>query len=57
LAKIQIAEDLLVDDGVRTRLIAGRRRTDGEIVFPLPGGSERDQFEPPKAALRGPGRP
>lgn len=50
-----IAENLFVGQGDAARLIAGRRKTDGEIVFPLPSGPERELFDqvelPPEGTL------
>lgn len=40
-----IAPDLFVE-GDQPRLIGGRHRATGRIVFPLPGGGEREQYEP-----------
>lgn len=40
-----IAPDLFVD-GDPPRLIGGRHRESGRIVFPLPTGGERELYEP-----------
>ena len=40
-----IAEDLFVE-GPPARLIGGRRKSDGRMVFPLPGGAEREGYDP-----------
>lgn len=40
-----IAPDLFVD-GDPPRLIGGRHRESGRIVFPLPTGAERELYEP-----------
>lgn len=43
--KRPIAPDLFVE-GTPPRLIGGRHRTSGRIVFPLPAGSEQELYEP-----------
>jgi len=40
-----IAPDLFVETKDGPRLLGGRRKTDGKIVFPLPAGAERAYFE------------
>jgi uncharacterized OB-fold protein len=46
MAKLQpIAEGLWTDEA-EPRLIGGRRRHDGEIVFPMPGGDRAASFDP-----------
>ncbi len=50
-----VAEGLFVEDGEAVRLIAGRRKADGEMRFPMPTGADAALFEPvtlaPKGAL------
>jgi len=45
MASRVLAEGLIrmADDG--PRLLGGRRKSDGKIVFPLPRGADADQFE------------
>ena len=45
VARRSIAADLFVGEGDLARLIGGRRKNDGRIVFPLASGPERDGFE------------
>ena len=40
-----IAPDLFIVTKDGPRLLGGRRKTDGKIVFPLPPGAERAYFE------------
>lgn len=47
-----IAEGLWTDEA-SPRLIAGRRRSDGELVFPLPGGSAGKDYDPVPLPARG----
>ena len=46
-----VADDLVDMTGDQPHLIGGRRRSDGQIVFPLP--DDRDGFEPVKLANEG----
>jgi uncharacterized OB-fold protein len=39
--------------GDKPRLIGGRRKTDGRIVFPMPTGSEADLYEAVELSRRG----
>ena len=48
-----IAQDLFEEDPAGVHLIGGRRKSDGRIVFPLPTGSERQNFEPVRLAGEG----
>jgi uncharacterized OB-fold protein len=48
-----IAPDLFVGADDDVRLIAGRDRETGELVFPLPSGSERARFEPVRLSAEG----
>jgi uncharacterized OB-fold protein len=48
-----IAEDLFVETPEGPRLLAGRRKTDGKVVFPLPGGAERAFYETIQLAPEG----
>ncbi|AMN47685.1 hypothetical protein ACG33_11355 [Steroidobacter denitrificans] len=40
-----IAPDLFEETSAGPRLVGGRNKTDGRVVFPLPGGSERELYE------------
>jgi uncharacterized OB-fold protein len=40
-----VATSLFVGEGAAARLLAGRRKTDGRLVFPLPVGGRADQFD------------
>jgi uncharacterized OB-fold protein len=40
-----VAEGLFRGSGTRTRLLAGRRKTDGRIVFPLPVGGHAERYD------------
>jgi len=40
-----VAEGLVRGEGAGARLLGGRRRSDGKIVFPLPRGDAADAFE------------
>ena len=48
-----IAPDLFVETPEGPRLIGGRRKSDGRIVFPLPHGAERAQFDVVELAPEG----
>jgi uncharacterized OB-fold protein len=48
-----IAPDLYVETPDGPRLLGGRRKSDGKIVFPLPPGAERAYFEPIQLAQQG----
>ena len=52
LAARPIAEGLFTT-GARPRLIGGRRKDSGRIVFPLPGGAEAANHEPVELADEG----
>lgn len=47
-----IAEGLFSTDG-EPRLIGGRRRSDGRIVFPMPVGGEAEFYDPVPLSPRG----
>lgn len=40
-----IAPDVFDETGEGPRLVGGRGKSDGRIVFPLPGGKERDFYD------------
>jgi uncharacterized OB-fold protein len=40
-----IAEDLFVETAEGPRLLGGKRKSDGKIVFPFPPGAERAFYE------------
>jgi uncharacterized OB-fold protein len=40
-----VAEGLLTGEGPALRLLGGRRKSDGAIVFPLPRGAEAQNFD------------
>jgi len=40
-----VAEGLVRGQGAEARLLGGRRRSDGKIVFPLPQGDAADAYE------------
>lgn len=40
-----IAEDLLEETAEGLRLVAGRAKASGKLVFPLPGGAERARYD------------
>jgi uncharacterized OB-fold protein len=48
-----VAPDLFEGEGDDARLIAGRDRGTGEIVFPLPSGAERERFEAIRLSAEG----
>jgi hypothetical protein len=52
LATRAISQDLFVE-GPPARLIGGRSKADGRIVFPRPGGAEAELFEPVALSPRG----
>lgn len=43
-----VAEGLVSGSGDQARLLGGRRRSDGKIVFPLPKGDEYEAIELPE---------
>jgi len=53
MARRPVAEDLFIGEGDGTRLIGGRERITGEIVFPLPSGSSRARYERVELAPEG----
>lgn len=48
-----IAEGLFVGAGDATRLLGGRRLSDGKLVFPLPSGAERAHYQAVEFAAEG----
>lgn len=48
-----VAEGVFVESADGPRLIAGRRRADGRMRFPLPSGPEAALFEPVELSRRG----
>lgn len=53
MADRPIAANLFEENGTGLHLIGGRRKSDGKIVFPLPGGVEGAQYEPVRLASEG----
>ena len=41
-----VAQGLFVEDTAGSRLIAGRRKADGEMRFPMPAGPEARLYDP-----------
>jgi len=50
---VAVAEGVFVDGGDGPRLIAGRRKTNGEMRFPMPTGPEAALYEPVELAPEG----
>lgn len=48
-----VAEGLFHDTGAGPRLIGGRRRSDGKVVFPMPAGGEGALYEAVDLATEG----
>ncbi len=48
-----IAPDLVELGADGPRLIGGRRKSDGRIVFPLPSGAARENFDPVRLSREG----
>lgn len=48
-----VAEGLVRGEGAEARLLGGRRRSDGRIVFPLPQGDAADAYEAVELPSRG----
>ena len=48
-----IAPDLFIETPQGPRLLGGRRRESGEVVFPLPQGGERRFYEPMELSPHG----
>ena len=48
-----IAPDLFIETPEGPRLLGGRRREGGEVVFPLPQGGERRFYEPMELSPHG----
>lgn len=42
---VAVAENLFRGTGAETRLLAGRSRRNGKLVFPCPGGADADDFD------------
>ena len=53
MAARMVAEGLVRGAGDEARLLGGRRRSDGRIVFPLPQGDGADAYEPIELPSRG----
>lgn len=53
MAERPIAANLFEETDTGVHLIGGRRKSDGKIVFPLPGGVEGSQYEPVRLASEG----
>jgi uncharacterized OB-fold protein len=53
MAARMVAEGLVRGEAAGARLLAGRRRADGGIVFPLPQGDGADAYEPVELPARG----
>ena len=51
---VAVAEGVFVEGGGSPRLIAGRRKADGEMKFPMPKGPEADLYD--AVELSGEGR-
>jgi len=51
---VAVADGVFVEDGDGPRLIAGRRKADGEMKFPMPQGPEADLYD--AVELSGEGR-
>jgi uncharacterized protein len=51
--RIPVAEKLFTWPSNDPRLIAGRRITDGKLVFPFPDGPDAADFEPVELGARG----
>jgi uncharacterized OB-fold protein len=50
---VAVAEGVFVERADGTRLIAGRRKSDGEVRFPMPTGPEAALFDPVELAPEG----
>ncbi len=50
---VAVAEGVFVDGADGARLIAGRRKTDGEMRFPMPRGPESAFYDPVELAPEG----
>ena len=53
MAARMVAEGLVRGAGAEARLLGGRRRSDGRIVFPLPQGDGADAYEPVELPTQG----
>lgn len=53
MAAQPIAENLIAAGSGGPHLVGGRRKMDGRVVFPLPAGSEGQNFEPIPLACEG----
>jgi uncharacterized OB-fold protein len=52
MGDVAIAKDLFTQ-GPAPRLVGGRSKADGRMVFPLPGGAEGERYERVELAARG----
>jgi uncharacterized OB-fold protein len=50
---VAVAEGVFVDGAEGTRLIAGRRKADGEMRFPMPKGPDAALYDPVVLASEG----
>ncbi len=50
---VQVADNLFTGEGETTRLLAGRRRSDGKLLFPYPSGPEAENYELVELASEG----
>ena len=53
MAQRMVAPNLVSGEGESARLLGGKRRDDGKIVFPLPSGPEAQRYEPIELAAEG----
>lgn len=53
MAQRMVAPNLVSGEGEAARLLGGKRREDGKIVFPLPSGPEAQRYEPIELAAEG----
>ena len=53
MALAPIAEGLFEESQNGPRLIGGRRKSDGKVVFPLPNGPEANNFDPIRLSPEG----
>ncbi len=48
-----VAPDLVSGEGASTRLLGGKSRTDGKLVFPIPTGPEAQRYDRVELATEG----
>lgn len=53
MAQRMVAPGLVAGEGAAARLLGGKRREDGKIVFPLPTGPEAERYEAVELAAEG----